>query len=348
MKILFVCDTMGSGGAERVISTLSNEFVARENDVTIVMLSSVASEPFYKLDNQIELIHLAEHQKKLGFLKKARLLKKVILGCHPDIVISFLSYVCIYTWQALKRTNIPYITCERNDPNQRNRIKQFFLNLSFKKASGSVFQTEDALKWYSKVARKNVVVIHNPVNLTSSPNDKKNIKNQILFVGRLTDQKNCFMLFEAFEIFVRKHNDFTLKLYGGGELETNLKALASQKGLNEKVLFLSPSKTWHKDEFNSRLFVLPSKYEGMPNVLSEALCLGIPSVSTDCTIGGPKELKMIFPDLLILSKKIDAFSFAQAMEEALNINPQKPSIPNELEAEHITSKWLEFIKQIVK
>ena len=54
MKILFVCDTMGSGGAERVISILSNSFSYRNHEVSILMLSSKASEPFYNLDKHIK------------------------------------------------------------------------------------------------------------------------------------------------------------------------------------------------------------------------------------------------------------------------------------------------------
>ena len=139
MRICFVCDTMESGGAERVIATLSNGFVTRGHDVTILMLSHEANSSFYSLDHRIKLLNLPEKQK--AFLKKAKNLKRAILANKPDIVISFLSYVCIYTWWALRRTKIPYVVSERNDPNQRGKIKQYLLNKSFNRASGCVFQT---------------------------------------------------------------------------------------------------------------------------------------------------------------------------------------------------------------
>ena len=144
MKIIFVCDTMGSGGAERVISTLSNGFVNRGHNVGIVMLSREATKPFYELDKNIHVKFLKEeYEKKLNFFKKARILKNYIFKNKPDIVISFLSYVCIYTWWALRHSKIPYIVSERNDPNSRSKLKQLLLNKSFKKAAGCVFDVDD-------------------------------------------------------------------------------------------------------------------------------------------------------------------------------------------------------------
>lgn len=343
MKIVFACDTMGSGGAERVISILANSFVNKEHDVCILMIGSDASGSFYSLDNRIKLIKL-EHSKN-GFFNKAKELKHTLLNIKPDIVISFLSYVCIYTWWALKGTNIPYIVSERNDPNQRSKIKQFLLNKSFRKAAGCVFQTEDALNWYKCVSIDNSIVIHNPVNLDYYPEGLPETKKQILYVGRLNEQKNCSMLIEAFKIFELKHPGYMLKMYGNGPLESELKKQVEESRLNNKVFIAPSSKTWQKDECCSSMFVLGSKFEGMPNVLAEALCLGIPCVSTDCTIGGPKELKKFFYDRLILSMSDSASDFALAMEQCLNISHKEVVVPKELSDRFISEKWLSFIKK---
>lgn len=346
MKIVFACDTMGSGGAERVISILANSFVSKEHDVCILMVGNDASGSFYSLDNRIKLIKL-DHSKH-GFFNKAKELKHTLLNIKPDVVVSFLSYVCIYTWWALKGTNIPYIVSERNDPNQRSKIKQFLLNKSFRNATGCVFQTEDALNWYKKISEDKSVVIHNPVSLDYYPDKIPLIKKQILYVGRLNEQKNCSMLIEAFKIFEQRHPDYIFKMYGNGPLESELKKQIEESCLNNKVFIVPSSKTWQKDECGSSMFVLGSKFEGMPNVLAEALSLGMPSVSTDCTIGGPKELKKIFPELLVLSKSDSASDFALTMEEALPIKRSVAQIPIELQVEYIVNKWLDFIKGLVR
>lgn len=346
MRIMFVCDTMGSGGAERVISILSNSFVSKGHDVSILMIGMDASTPFYSLNDKINLLYLSN--ERLGFFKKSKLIKKKNLENKPDIVISFLSYVCIYVWLALRHTKIPYIVSERNDPNHRGRLKQYLLNKSFKKAKGCVFQTEDALNWYSKVSKDKSVIIHNPVSLDYCPDKIPETKKQILYVGRLNEQKNCSMLIEAFKLFEQKHPGYIFKMFGNGPLESELKKQVAENHLEDKVFIAPSSKTWQKDECGSSMFVLGSKFEGMPNVLAEALALGIPSVSTDCTIGGPKELKRIFPELLVLSKSDSAVDFALAMEVAFNIKYKKAMVPQELREQYIVDKWLCFISKVLK
>ena len=345
MRICFVCDTMESGGAERVIATLSNGFVTRGHDVTILMLSHEANSSFYSLDHRIKLLNLPEKQK--AFLKKAKNLKRAILANKPDIVISFLSYVCIYTWWALRRTKIPYVVSERNDPNQRGKIKQYLLNKSFNRASGCVFQTEDAYTWYEKIAKNKSIVIYNPVNLDFVPESCKVRKKQILYVGRFTEQKNCLMLIDAFKLFSIKFPSYTLKMYGNGPMEEAIKQKIVSENLSDKVVMLPSSKMWQKEEYDSSLFLLTSKFEGMPNVLAEALCLGIPSVSTDCIIGGPKELKKLFPNLLALADS-NPRSISEKMEEMMLVKSEKCIIPRELDKDIIVEKWIRFIENSLK
>ena len=342
MKILFVCDTMGSGGAERVIATLSNCFTGAGHDVSILMLSNDADGCFYALDERIRLSTLGCESN--GFFKKAKALKSYVISAKPDVVISFLSYVCIYTWWALRHTKIPYIVSERNDPNHRGKLKQLLFNLSFKRAAGCVFQTEDALNWYKKIIHGKGIVIYNPVTIANAISKPSNIKKQVLFVGRLTEQKNCFMLIDAFEIFSLNQNDYSLKIYGNGPLRDSLVEYIHTKGLDDKVTLLQSSKTWQIDERDTAMFVLPSKYEGMPNVLAEALCLGIPSVSTNCTIGGPKELKKLFPSLLEMSNLINANSLADSMERAATLDHQNPYIPDELCSDYVAQNWIKYIE----
>ena len=349
MKITFICDTMDSGGAERVISSLANSFTNFGHEVSIIMLAKRANCSFYKLSNKINLLGLTNNlSKEPSRFKKTSLLKKQILELKPDVVISFLSYVCIYTWLALKSTKIPYFVSERNDPNSRGKVKQFLLNRAFKKAAGCVFQTEDAKAWYKNISEEKSAVIYNPVNLTYVPKTLTERKKQVLYVGRFSEQKNCKLLVESFLKFHELHKDFSLKMHGDGPKKDEILKQITNANATSYIEVLNSSKTWQMDECDSSMFVLTSKFEGMPNVLAEALCLGIPSVSTNCSIGGPKELKKIFPGLLTLCDKQDPNEIAKSMEEALSVNPMISKIPDKLGKDYIAKQWIDFIEGIIK
>lgn len=346
MHIVFVCDTMNAGGAERVISNLANGFSQSNHQVTIVMIGRGAKGSFYDINSSISLVSLFEIEKKISFLKRYSILKKALIKLQPSIVISLLSYVCIYTWLALRHTKIPYIVSERNDPNQRPGFKQFLLNLSFKRASGCAFQTDDALQWYSKINLKKSCVIHNPVNIDVNKKSSER-NNTILFIGRLEKQKNCLMLLEAFKLFSKIHNDYILKIYGSGPQKKEILDFMQTNALQDKVLMLDPDSRWMEKEAGAAMLVLSSDYEGMPNVLAEGLSLGLPCVSTNCTIGGPKELSKFFPDSLFLAKTGDTNDFCDKMCQASNKKPESPHIPKELQIDFIVAQWISFIELVL-
>ena len=347
MKIVFTCDTMGSGGAERVISNLSNAFVKKGHDVSIIMVSYGIKKSFYELNENISLIPLLADNNRSHLFKRAKLLKDTIVSKKPDIVLSFLSHVCIYTWWALRNTKIPYIVSERNDPNMHSIIKKILLKKAYKRSAGSVFQTDDAMKWYGNIVENKCKVIYNPVALSNVPLKEMVRQKKVLYVGRLEPQKNCFFLVEAFRRFHSIHNDYILKIIGDGSLKKDLCNYISSSGLIHCVNFVGINKDWQKTESDASMFLLTSDYEGMPNSLQEALCLGIPSVSTDCPIGGPKELQKLFPDYLFLSEVNNLDEYVQNMERCLTVKGVSPHIPNELQIDYIAEEWLSFIKGVI-
>ena len=347
MNILFVTYALWDGGSDRVISTLANNMSNKNNRVSILMISANKKESYFPLNDNVHLVALLEDfKKKPSVFKKKKLIRKAILDINPDIVISFISFVCIYVWLALRKTNIPYIVSERNDPNQRGRIKQFLLNRAFRNANGCVFQTDDAMEWYK---RKNInndsVVIHNPVNLTYIPKNPIQRVNKIISVGRLAEQKNPKFIIDSFLKFAKSNQEYELIMYGDGGLRNSLEIYI--QNLNVKnVRLLHSNKNWHQESYNAKAFLLGSKYEGMPNALEEALCLGIPSISTNCSIGGPKELKKYFGNSLFLSNEnIDEFS--QNISKAVECNNDNVYIPNELTIDYIVDEWICFMKRIL-
>lgn len=104
----------------------------------------------------------------------------------------------------------------------------------------------------------------------------KNIKNKILFVGRLNQQKNIPFLFNAL-----KGLDISLDIIGDGDQKNHLLALAKDKNINVNFLGTVPNSEMPKIYSKYPIYVLCSKYEGNPKTLLEAMACGLLVIGTD-------------------------------------------------------------------
>ena len=203
---------------------------------------------------------------------------------------------CFYGVFACIGTKFPVIVCERNDPNiilgkYRPLLISKFRDFVFHLADGAVFQTDNAKNYFSKSIQKKSCVILNPLNTDNLPDlytgDRDNC---IVNVGRLTEQKNQKLLIRSFSLIADQFPDFVLKIFGDGPEKNNLELLINELGLDNRVELMGNVCNVTDKIYKSRLFVFSSDYEGLPNALAEAMALGLPCVSTDCSPGGARML----------------------------------------------------------
>ena len=296
MKILFCIGSMSKGGAERVISNLTNH-LADKNDVYIVAtkIKNIA----YTLNKNIRIMTLENREdKKQNFIiknfKRIKALNKYIEEIRPDIIISFLpepSYR-ILLLKILKR-KLKVIVSVRNDPKieYKTRLNKFVMKILYPLANGFVFQTQEAKEYFSKKIQNKSTIIPNPINkeFIVTPYDGKRDKT-IVTVGRLEEQKNHKLLIEAFSNIEKDYPEYKLLIYGSGSKEEELKQYVKGIGLIDKVEFKGNVNNVKEEIYKSGMFILSSNYEGMPNALIEAMALGLPVISTDCPCGGPRFL----------------------------------------------------------
>ena len=300
MKILFNTMGLGKGGAERVINVLANSFV-NKNEVIIV--TNINSKIEYTFDNNIKIISLVKSDNKI--MRKIRRislpilfkLKKIILKNKPDVIISFLpepSFRVLFLKKYCKSIkNIPIIVSVRNDPNKEyhNKIYSFIMKRLYPYANQLVLQTNDSKKYFIEKINYDGIVIPNPVSntfFTKRYTGKR--EKRIVAVGRLEYQKNYKNMIDAFEIVNKKHNDYIFEIFGDGYLRDKLQNYIDEKKMGDKIFLKGKTNDVKNVIYNAAVFVLSSEYEGMPNSLLEAACLGVPCVSTDCPCGGPKEI----------------------------------------------------------
>lgn len=357
-SVAITCDTMGSGGAERVISILCNEFSNKGIHVSIIgVADNGCSKPFYDLDEAIKYIPLCKGSKKrIGFVKRIHELRKEIKQLRPDAVISFLPNANIYSSISLIGLKVPHIVAERNNPyvDPKGKITRLLKKLSFMGSDGAVFQTKQAREFYPAFVKEKSTIIYNPVTVLPTNIEYKSDKNHIvLSVGRLVEQKNYLCLLDAFKIFnERFNNEYKLKIYGEGPLKETILSYIKNAQIDKYVELCGNDKNWQLKEKDDALFVLSSDYEGMPNSLIEAMVLGIPVISTDCPIGGPAEIiKDGFNGYLVPVG--DSNVLALKMIEVANADSKlifdnTRLLIGDLSSEKIANQWIEFIESLKK
>ena len=366
MKIMFNTMGLGKGGAERVINVLSNNLV-KENEVCIV--TNIKSNIAYKFDDNIEMIDIDKKiyknniifkfMSKISILKLLRL-KKSIIKFKPNVIISFLPEPSfrLLTLKKISKTvrAIPIIVSVRNDPNieYKNKIYHYLMKKLYSISDELVLQTNDSKEYFDKVIKVESVVIPNPVSdefLCEAYKGKR--EKRIVAVGRLEPQKNYNLLIDAFEEVYKKHNDFHLEIYGEGYLKNKIKEYIKEKQLDHCIQLKGQVDNVKDAIYKATAFVMSSDYEGMPNALLEAACLGIPCISTDCPCGGAREI-LKDGNNGILTKVNDSQELAEGIIKMIKDNEfaEKCSINGNNDAkkysqEIIVKEWIRNIKNEV-
>lgn len=295
MNISFIVPGMGFGGAERVISILTNGLIEKGHTVALGILNTAPQSVSYALNPDVKVEHVQAYRlRSLRGIKKTLKNIRIFLQTNQSqIVLCFANPVCALVSIACKKMRLPIIFSERNDPRRylTSFVDKLLQKVLLKNVNYVVFQTEGAKNLYPRKIRENSIVILNPLDTDRMPDYYEGERRKaIVSVGRLMDQKRHDILIDAFAKIADRHSDYTLELYGKGNLLEKLKERAESHGLVDRIKFMGTSPTVFEDIKQAALFVLTSDYEGLPNALLEAMALGLPCISTKCSPGGAEEL----------------------------------------------------------
>ncbi len=290
-SITFIIGSMIGGGAERVISVISDMYAENGYDVNLIIFRKTQGQ--YYINSKINCVYLSENESGLKRnIKLPFMLFKVMRQLKSNLYISFCiqenCFSCLVNLFARKKL----IISERNAPkNEKLKLTyKIMRKLFYPVCDGIIFQTEEAKSCYSSSLQGRGVVISNPIKDSLPEKTDYSATKRVVAAGRLCVQKNYPMLFKAFKNFIDEYSEYRLHIYGAGPLENQLKAMVSEMNLEETVHFEGFCEDVHREMINSDMYVLSSDYEGMPNALMEAMAIGVPSVSTECPSGGPREL----------------------------------------------------------
>ena len=284
-NILMLIASLGGGGAERVTTILASEFSKKH---TVYLLHMYDKKNTYHISNTVNMIDASWSNGT--FLEKwfhiaarwpfwACSIFRAKKKHHIDVTISMLHKPNLYN--SLIRWRDRRIMSERNDPSRKTSTEYENAKRSYSKADHVVFQSERVKNLFEIETQKKSSIIRNPISVSCFADD--NPQSRVVTVGRYIAQKNHAMLIRAFKVFYRTHPDYTLHLYGDGELRGSLEKLIEELKLKNVVFLEGFKNDIHQHIKSAKMFVLSSDYEGMSNALMEAMMMGLPCISTNCT-----------------------------------------------------------------
>lgn len=317
MKILYCIPSLyNPGGMERVISEKVNYLASLPNyEITIVTTEQQGKDIIFSIDKRILLIHLdinfnshyskdllrkvIHHYKKLNLYK--RKLKQIVTELNIDVIVSLcgkeIEFLNKLDVECKKIAEIHFSMNYRKQfliSRHKNfvwgilgEIRTYQLKQSVKKLDKLIVLTEtDKHQW--KNTNNNIICIPNPNPLNKTLVSSLDNKN-VISIGKLDAQKGYDMLIDTWKIVAEKHPDWILNIWGVGEWEQMLTQRIRDYKLTEVINLCGQTKNVVSKYCDSSIYVMSSRYEGLPMVLIEAMSCGLPLISFDCECG-PRDI----------------------------------------------------------
>ena len=295
-RIMILIYHLRNGGAERVASNLCDELSKRYSVIMVTCEEPTIND----YPCEVERIVVDEMRAKyFKFFDTVRQIKNIKKKYHITHTISFTAQMNYLN--AMSRVNDEtiisirnYISLAENDNTEKNK---YMNRLSIKYADKITIVSKllgyDLVKSYGAKKDK-IYPIYNFVDkekIDKNFQSKRKIhlsKNTVITVGRLNNQKGHIHIVRSFQYVVKEVKSARLIILGQGPLEEKIKEEIKKCHLENNVELIGYQKNPYLYMKNSSCFVLSSFYEGMPNVVLEAMYSGLPIISTDCK-SGPRE-----------------------------------------------------------
>jgi glycosyltransferase involved in cell wall biosynthesis len=311
-KVLFFIPSLEGGGAEKVMVELLSNINRERIEPVLVLLYEYGDSPYKSsLPEDIRMIvikrasdaNLAKLKQYCGFVK-------TVFEEKPHLIMSMLTHANIMAISVKLISRIRVIICEHILLGEiiktrgggkilwfpAKRLVKLFYRFADKIIAVSEGIKANLAEEFN-IAPSKIEVIFNPVDLNrisalcELPLEHSFLKEGVPLIcsaGRLVPQKGFDVLLKAFKK-VTEEIDARLIILGQGPEKESLSRLVDDLAITEKVSFAGFQKNPFGFISKADIFVLPSRYEGLPMVMLEAMACGTPIVSTDCK-SGPREI----------------------------------------------------------
>lgn len=330
-KVLFVIPYLVEGGAERALSNITTHFPPEWHIDILVNDDTVVDYP-YK-GTVLTLGFTGEMKTDSVFfqfrvlLRRVRRLRALKKRGDYQACVSFLDSANIANVLSGKRHCKTILSVRISlkqsaiKPQYRyvvNPLVKALYGFADKVVAVSAGIREELIADFG-LKKENIITIENGYNMEEirlqceeklSDQQEKILSDKkiIATTGRLSRQKGQWHLIRAFSEVVKKIPNAMLMIIGSGELEKELKDLSKAYGLEDQVYFTGHAANPYQYLKRADIFVLPSLYEGFPNALAEAVCMGLPCIATDFRTGARE---LLAPEMDLLGEEIQCVTEAQ-------------------------------------
>lgn len=330
MKLLFVIgDISAYGGTERVTTEIATALAQAGHDVNVLSLFGPAV-PWFDVPDAVEVTSAGLEAASGSFRRAAaisRYLKAEARESGADVLILVDTILFAFCVPWIWRSPIKVVCWEHFNlaTNHGTKVRDYARLAASRLSDKVVVLTDrDAEAWRRKYRiGDKVQKISNPIPRFPESDPTENCvpdaPHVALAVGRLSHEKGFDLLLQAWAEIGAEKKDWVLRIVGGGEESFALQAQAKQLGIESTVVFAGQIRDMSREYRSASLYVMSSRWEGLPMTLLEAQHYGLPSVSADCPTG-PREILSGGGGLLVAPE--DPVALAAGLAD-LMAQPQK-------------------------
>lgn len=349
MRIVHVITSLESGGAERMLSNIVNYDTVNEH----IIITLLKANQHYSINNRVKIIPMNLSNSFTNKLKSIVILNKIIKGLQPDIVQTWMkSNFFAPIIKLLNKKSVVILNIRHGVNKKYNRVESYITKKYLGYSDGTIFVSNSSYEEFRniRITFKNQIIIPNGFSYRKYDYNVP-CGNQILkfgYVGRYHSIKNQDLLISGFNKFAKGKN-VSLEIAGKGMHKSKFEHLIDDEN-KEKFKWVGELKNPFELYKRINSLILTSKSEGFPNVIGEAMSIGVPVLTTNAgesyKIIGDTGFK-IKPNVFSLKKALDHI-YDNPNELVAKSKKAYKRIESNYSMEVIVKEYLNYYKKVME